>query len=348
LAAKLGIEMKEDAIMAQQADSAGQDLCGVGGGQRIDVHQHVILPEYVKALRRSGVADASLPRRTSESTVVCDTMAGLGIAATLLNPVTTAGIHHGNDANARYLTETTNDALAKFVMAAPNKFGFFAILPVPDVDGALAQLEYVFDSLHADGLFFFSSQNGVYLGDLRLEPLYAEMDRRGVVAFVHPASPAYVVQLGMKLFAACIEYPFETTRVAANLIYNGVMAKYPNIKWILAHGGGAVPYLSYRLRLMEHDDREEPVFNVRVPGGVTPFLDRFYYDLALVGAPAPLAALAAMADPARLLYGTDCPFIGKSQIGEQLLNMQASPHLSEGRLQMVERDNVLRLFGRFA
>jgi 6-methylsalicylate decarboxylase len=340
--------MKEATLMAHQADSAGQDWRCIGGGRRIDIHQHVILPDYVKALKRSGAAEASLPRRLSEHAAVRDRMAELGIAASVVNPVTTAGIHHGDDANARYLTEATNEALAKFVAASPNQFGFFAILPVPDVDGALAQLEHGLDRLHADGLFFLSSHNGVYLGDRRLDPLYAEMDRRGVVAFVHPASPPYVAQLGMKLFAACVEYPFETTRVAANLIYTGVMAKYPNIKWILAHGGGAVPHLAYRLRLMEHDDREEPLFNVRVPEGVTPFLDRFYYDLALVGAPAPLAALNAMADPARLLYGTDCPFIGVGQLGEQLLDMQASPHLSQGRLQMAERDNALRLFGRFA
>jgi predicted TIM-barrel fold metal-dependent hydrolase len=320
----------------------------VDPGRRIDVHHHVILPEYVAALRRSGLAEAALPRRISDPKSVQDTMRQLGIAATVLNPITTAGIHHGDNRDARYLAETTNEALAKFVATAPEQFGFFAILPVPDVDGSLAQLEHALDTLHADGLLFLSCQNGVYLGDRRLDPLYAEMDRRGVTVFMHPASPPYVAQLGMKLFAACVEYPFETTRVVANLIYNEVMARYPNIKWILAHGGGAVPYLTYRLTLMEHDDREEPVFHVRVPEGVTPFLDRFYYDLALVGAPAPLAALAAMADPGRLLYGTDCPFIGAGQLAEQLVSMQVSPHLADGRLQMAERDNAARLFGRFA
>jgi len=333
--------------MTHATVAAAPDLRRLGGGRRIDVHQHVILPEYEKALQRSGALDPSRPpRKKSEPAQVLEHMAGLGIDAALLNPVNTLGVHHGDDANARYLTETTNEALAKFVSAAPDRLGFFAILPVPDVDGALRQVAYALDTLHADGLFLFSNQNGVYLGDARLEPLYAEMDRRGAAVFVHPASPAYMKSLGMTLFAACIEYPFETTRAAANLIYNGCMRKYPNIRWVLAHGGGTVPFLSFRLRLMEHDDREQPLFSVRVPEGVTPHLDRFYYDLALVAAAAPLASLTAMADPGRILYGTDIPFIASEQLGEQLVEMSAFPQWSDAQLAAVQRDNAARLFPR--
>jgi predicted TIM-barrel fold metal-dependent hydrolase len=328
--------------------AAAQDLRRRSGGRRIDVHQHVILPEYEKALQRSGALDPSRPpRKKSEPAQVLDHMAGLGIDAALLNPVNTLGVHHGDDAKAGYLCETTNEALAKFVSAAPQNLGFFAILPVPDVDGALRQTAYALDVLHADGLFLFSNQNGAYLGDPRLEPLYAELDRRGAAVFVHPASPAYVPALDLKLFAACIEYPFETTRAAANLIYTGCMGKYPNIKWILAHGGGTVPYLSYRLRLMEHDDRVEPLFNVRVPEGVTPYLDRFYYDLAVTGGAVPLAALNGTAAPDRILYGTDIPFIGKPQLAEQLADLSAFAQWSDAELAAVEWDNAARLFRRF-
>ena len=334
--------------MTHETPAAAQDLRRLGGGRRIDVHQHVILPEYEKALQRSGALDPSRPpRKKSEPAQVLEHMAALGIDAALLNPVNTLGVHHGDDANSCYLTETTNEALAKFVSAAPRNLGCFAILPVPDVDGALRQTAYALDVLHADGLFLFSNQNGVYLGDARLEPLYAELDRRGAAVFVHPASPAYVPALDMKLFAACIEYPFETTRAAANLIYNGFMGKYPNIKWILAHGGGTVPYLSYRMRLMEHDDREQPLFNVRVPEGVTPYLDRFYYDLAVTAGAVALAALNGTANPDRILYGTDIPFIGKQQLGEQLADMSAFPQWNGAQLAAVERGNAARLFPRF-
>src|SRR6202007_2468198 len=110
------------------------------------------------------------------------------------------GVHHGNDANACYLTESTNEALAKFTSFAPGKFGFFATLPLPDIDGALRQMEYALDTLNADGIIFLSNQNGFYIGDPAFEPVYAEMHRRSVIVFVHPASPAYVPALRLALW----------------------------------------------------------------------------------------------------------------------------------------------------
>src|SRR4029079_6569970 len=141
------------------------------------------------------------------------------------------------------------------------------------------------------GVIFLSHQNGIHIGDPRFGSLYAEMDRRGVIAFVHPAVPPGVEHLNLRLWPSFIEYAFETTRVAANLIYHGIMRDYPNIKWILAHAGGALPFLSMRLRLMEELEvgRAPPFpfsgagapFIERVPEGVVPYLDRFYFDTAL-------------------------------------------------------------------
>ncbi len=139
------------------------------------------------------------------------------------------------------------------------------------------------------------------------EPLYAEMDRRGVVCFMHPTIPAYFpAGLNLQMWPAYLEYAFDTTRVAANLIYHAFMRKYPAIKWLLAHAGGTLPYLSMRLRLMEELEtkgRKPPFpglgagrpFNERVPEGVAPYLDKFYFDVALSGADAPMAALTALA-----------------------------------------------------
>jgi predicted TIM-barrel fold metal-dependent hydrolase len=325
------------------------DARQIGTGRRIDVHHHVVLPEYERALVRSGAADPSRPlRKNTDPLAECEAMDALGIEGAIVNPLSVAGVHHGDDANARYLTESTNEALARFVSAAPTRLGFFATLPLPDVDGALRQLEHACDTLGADGVIFLTSQNDRYLGDPEFEPLYAEMDRRGVAAFVHPASPSYVKTLKLDMWAAYVEYPFETTRVAANLIYNGVMARYPNIRWILAHAGGALPYLTWRLRLLEESDKKVPPFAERVPEGVTPYLDRFYFDVALAGAEAPMAALTAMADPTRIFYGSDWPYLTQHFVAEQLRNIAASPGFAGERLAMMERGNAQALFRRFA
>ena len=180
----------------------------------IDVHHHVVLPEYELALVKSGASDPSRPlRKNSNPQVECERMEQFGIGGAIVNPLSVAGVHHGNDANACYLTETVNEAQARFVSSAPDRLGFFATLPLPDLGGSLRQLEHAMDHLGADGVVFLSNQNGYYIGDPLFEPLYAEMDRRGIAAFVHPASPDYVAQLRLDLWAAYVEYTFETTRV---------------------------------------------------------------------------------------------------------------------------------------
>jgi predicted TIM-barrel fold metal-dependent hydrolase len=325
----------------------------------IDVHHHLLLPEYEAAIKRAGAGDPSRPLRKGDTpALVCEKMAELGIEAAVVNPLSVAGVHHGNDAHARYLTESVNEAQAKFVSAAPDRLGFFAALPLPDVDGALAQMTHALDALGADGVIFLSHQNRVHIGDPRFAPLYAEMDRRGVIAFIHPNVPPGVEHLNLTLWPAFVEYAFETTRVAANLIYNEIMMRYPNIKWILAHAGGTLPFLSMRLRLMDEFEvgrkppfpfcRADKPFIERVPGGVTPYLDAFYFDTALSGARAPMAALTEVARPERIMYGSDWPFVQRAFVEAQNENLRAMPYFTGDRFAKMERENAARLFKRFA
>jgi predicted TIM-barrel fold metal-dependent hydrolase len=315
----------------------------------IDVHHHVVLPEYERALVRSGAADPSRPRRkNSDPETACAAMAELGIERALINPLSVAGVHHGDDADARYLTRSVNEALARFVAHAPQKLGFFATLPFPDIDGALAELEYALDVLHADGIILLSNQNGLYVGDRHGEALYAEMDRRGAVAFIHPARPSFVDLLGLKLWPAVIEYPFDTTRVAATLIYNGYMRQFTAIKWVLAHAGGTLPYLSLRLRLMEESDEHRPTFVERMPEGVALFLDKFYFDTAIAGSRAAMSALYEIADPSHVLYGTDWPYIDRRFVADQIDNLTGMSELAGARFDAMARGNALTLFKRFA
>ncbi len=196
-------------------------------------------------------------------------------------------------------------------------------------------------------MILLSSQNGWYVGAPAFDALYAEMDRRGVVVFVHPASPAYAPTLRLNLWAAYVEYPFETTRVAANLIYNGIRSRYPNIKWILAHGGGALPYLSVRLRLMEESDKNAPAFIERVPEGVAPHIRSFYFDVALAGGAAPMAALAETADPAHILYGSDWPYLRREFVRDQVADIMSLPQFAGDRRIAIEWRNAAKLFPRF-
>jgi len=325
------------------------DQQGSGAGLRfIDVHHHCVLPEYERAIQRSGAADPSRPlRKNSDAAALIETMSSFGIDGAVVNPLSVAGVHHGNDANARYLCETTGEALAKFVSNHPDKLGFFAPVPFPDVDGALAQLAYALDVLKADGIILLTNQNGIYIGDPAADAFYAELDRRKVNVFVHPARPSFVDELTLKMWGSIVEYPFETTRIAANLIYNEQMRKYPNIRWILAHAGGCLPYISLRLKLMEEQDPNGPPdFKDRVPEGVTPYVGKFFFDTAISGSRAAMASLRIVTEPTQIMFGSDWPYIHRAYVDEQIAAMRTMPELAD-IFPQVERDNALALFPRF-
>jgi predicted TIM-barrel fold metal-dependent hydrolase len=317
--------------------------------QFIDVHHHCVLPAYEQALVRAGAADPSRPlRKNSQALEAVETMASFGIRGAVVNPLSVAGVHHGDDEHARYLCASTGEALAQFVAAAPQQLGFFAPLPYPDIAGALKQMEYALDDLGADGLILLSNQNNVYVGDPLGEELWQEMNRRRAKVFIHPARPAYVDDLKLSLWASIIEYPFETTRVAANLIYHEYMKKYPDIIWILAHAGGTLPYLSMRMHLMEEGDTKKPSFAERVPEGVAPYIGKFYFDLAISGSHAALGALTAVTPPSHIMYGSDWPYIDRHYVTLQLDELHATPLLSGEASRAMQYGNAQALFPRFA
>jgi 6-methylsalicylate decarboxylase len=325
--------------------------------QLIDVHHHVVLPEYEAALKRSGAVDPSRPfRKGDPPAVVCEKMAEFGVTAAVVNPLSVAGVHHGDDANARYLTRSVGEALARFASARA-ELGFFAPLPLPDIDGALAALAYALDVLRADGLILLSHQNGVYVGDPRYRPVYEELNRRSAIVFIHPTIPPYLPGgLDLPLWPAYVEYAFDTTRVAVNLIYNEVLRDFPDIRWILAHAGGTFPYLATRLRLMDELETHRPPFaglgsgrpfHERFPEGVQRWLDRFYYDVALSGGGPAMAALTALAGPGRILYGSDWPFVGRDFVVGQLDDLTTMPQFAADAFDAMARRNAQALFRRF-
>lgn len=315
----------------------------------IDVHHHVILPEYERALEKSGARDPSKPlKRDTTTSQIIDNMGRFGIVKAIVNPLSAAGVHHGDDANANSLVRSTTEAMAKFVSNASSQLGFFAPLSYPDVGNALKQAEYALDTLKADGLMFLTNQNGVYVGDPLGEELWAELNRRKAVVFIHPTRPANHGSLNLKMWAAVIEYPFETTRVATNLIYNGYMKKYPDIKWLLAHAGGCFPYLSFRLKMMEEQDEQTPTFGERHPEGTAPYVGQFYFDNAIMSGPAPMKALREITDPSHILFGTDWPFVADELVFEQLSNLTGGELFSGAPYEAMARGNAKALFPRLA
>ncbi len=269
----------------------------------IDVHQHVIPDIYKSELARVGVLGSgenpwpawSLQRQL-------ELMDENGIDAVLLS-IASPGAYFGDIEFTKPLVRACNEAMMRMVADHPGKFGAMGFVSLPDVEAACRDVAYALDTLKMDGINLQSHTGERYLGDPEEDELYAELDRRKAVIFVHPQRPPVKGMPRYAFPAGYTELTFDTTRAIANMLYTGMLAKFPNIRWIMPHMGGVAPFLLFRLSCIEDD----PKARDKVPEGVETYLNRLWYDVAQSPSALALNALLEIADPSRILFGTDYP-----------------------------------------
>jgi predicted TIM-barrel fold metal-dependent hydrolase len=162
----------------------------------------------------------------------------------------------------REVARICNEFQARMVLEHPARFGSFALLPLPDVDGALEEITYALDILHLDGLGLFSSYGGRYLGDPLFDPVFDELNRRNAVVFIHPTHCEAPPETNLGTPPFVVEYVFDTTRAIVNLVFTGTLKRCPDIRLIVAHGGGAVPFLAQRISMLEGHRKAPEVADV--------------------------------------------------------------------------------------
>jgi 6-methylsalicylate decarboxylase len=269
----------------------------------IDVHQHVIPDIYKRELARVGVLGSGENPWPAWSVVrQLELMDELGIDAVLMS-IASPGAYFGDVEFTKRLVKTCNEEMAEMVADHPGKFGAMGFVSLPDVEAACRDVEYALDALKVDGINLQTHTGHRYLGHPDENELYAELDRRRAVVFVHPQRPPVLNMPQYAFPAGYTELTFDTTRAITNMLYTGMLAKYPNIRWIMPHMGGVAPFLMFRLCGLDDD----PKARERIPDGVAAYLRRLYYDVAQSPSPLALRALLDVADPSRILFGTDYP-----------------------------------------
>ncbi len=277
----------------------------------IDIHAHFLTQDLSRRDARGGratdVDGYPMPDWSPDSAIAL--MDRWGIQTQILS-ISAPGIDFVRGEAARKLARTINEELAGIVARHPGRFRGFGMLPLPDVDGALREVEHALDVLKFEGIGLYTNFGGIYPGDSRLDPLFEELNRRKAVTYVHPVAPPGFDMARFGYPAATIEYPFDTTRMITNLVSSGTMRRFPDFKMIVSHGGGTLPFLVPRIA--RHTARF-----ARVP--VTPDADHadfksFYFDVTAVSHPHAIDALLAIAPKDRLLYGSDHPFMLPSAI----------------------------------
>lgn len=310
---------------------------------RIDVHHHVIPPAFVEAMQAKGidkVAGALLPKWTAEKSIAVMDANGIQTAITSLSA---PGVHFGDGVGpAAELARRCNEFSAAMAVRYPGRFGFFAVLPMPFTEAACAEAIHALDVLKADGVVLLGSTDGYFLGDARFEELMSELDRRHATVFVHPNLHVTSENIGLDMPGFLIEFLCDTTRAAVNLILSGTLERYPNIRWILAHAGGFLPFVAGRVALAQILDVHD-----RAPKGVLHYIQRFYFDTALSPSRYSMVALKELVDPTHILFGSDFPFAPAPVTALQCHTLAESDLFAEPVQYGISRSHALELFPRY-
>lgn len=322
---------------------------------KIDVHSHFLPPFYQEACRANGHANPDgmpyLPGWSPEQHL--ELMDKHGISKSILS-ISSPGTHlvPGNDEHARKLSRDCNQYAADLKKRLPDRFGYFASLPAPDVEACLQEIPRALEE-GCDGFALETNHHGTYLGDKLLDPIFDELNRRKALLFIHPTTPKCPCGVGQEPVAAApfagrlpnpmLEFLFDTARIVTNLFLSGTIRRCPDIRIILPHLGGAFPPLLSRWTgfstIVPGLGEAVPESEVREA-----MLRQFWFDMAGFAFPGQIKGLmqGAGVPHSRLMYGSDYPFTQPP--GVELLLGQ----MNDGVRELFSQDEIEDLYHRNA
>lgn len=312
--------------------SAAAQTRPMPAGFRIDVHHHLAPPSFI-AMVDPRALFPGLAQWTPERSFA--DMDAAGVATAILSMPRTPYVYTGPPDKARSLARQFNEYMAGLKQRFPQRFSFWADVPLPDVEGSVREAAYALDTLGADGIAVATSYGTTWLGDAAYEPLWAELDRRRALVFAHPLSNTCCTNQVPGVMDTTIEYGTDTTRTIASLLFSGMAERYPGVRFVFAHAGGTMPFLIDRFRFQARD----PKSAAAVPNGVDAVVRRFYYETAQSATREAIGALTALVPSSHVLFGSDFPY---RRAAEDVDGLRGCG-LSAAQLNAIGRDNFLAL-----
>ena len=307
----------------------------------MDVHSHIITPEFVSALENEGrLMDEGFPLPKYNVENHLKWMDETGVQTSVLTLA-------APQPSSAHTIRQTNEAAARIKKEHPGRFLFCAALPLPNVDAAISEVIYALDTLKADGIKLATNVGGQYLGAPELDTLFSVLNERKAVIILHPHRPVPVnKQVMQQTPLAMQEYLSETTRAVSNMISRNVLARYNNIKVVVPHCGAYLPLAIPRMRSLT------PVMQTNKMVGEIDYeanLRALYYDLAGAHSPEVIRMLLTITTPDHLLYGSDYPYVAPQVLTQSLARMKdylsKEPDLAPFK-EMILWKNAKWLFGQ--
>ena len=340
--------------VAASALAASRAAAQVVGRHRIDFHSHSMPPPMRKFLAANRGGE---PMNSWTLSKHLEDMDRGGVATSLLS-IASPGVWHGRDIGAiRAATREINEYNAKLTVDYPRRFGMFALLPLPDVEGSLREVEHAMDVLKADGVGMRTPYGALWHGEPIFEPLYQELNRRNAIVFTHPQdAPCCENLIPGVPSQSTIEYGTHTTRTIVSLLESRVAVRYPNIRWVFAHAGGTMPFLVSRIvgrKLPAGPDGMvmlDPTDQSRNSGQERlDTIRRFYYECAQQTNVVALGALRRVVPITQIVFGTDYPASDSGGRASPLVDhaLGLAGVFSGAELRAVESENALRLLPKY-
>ena len=299
----------------------------------IDVHHHFVPPDYL-AENRDRVSPAALQWEPQKA---LDAMDAQNVATAVLS-LALPGVWFGDPQAARRMSRLCNEYAADLARNHRGRFGLFPVVPLPDMESSLREIEYALDVLNANGIGLLTSygdsSGSIWLGNPAFLPVFEELNRRKAVVFVHPTVPSCCQKLLPDVSPLVAEIPQDTTRAVTNLLFTGTFARFKDIRFIFSHGGGDVPMVMGRM----YDYAPKNIAE-KAPNGIEYELRRLYYDIAGTAYRPAIAALTKLVPVKQILFGSDNPFVPLRETAQRMTELG----LSTPDLQAIGRDNALAL-----
>ncbi|WP_055069987.1 amidohydrolase family protein [Clostridium massiliamazoniense] len=321
----------------------------------IDVHHHIIPEQYRSTLEYFGVGESGgMPIKKWTPETSLDMMDRLGIEVAIGSISEPGVIPILNPEVAKKLARDINEFQADMISKYPKRFGGFAFLPLPHVNNAIEELKYALDELKLDGVGLLSNYNEHFLGDPIFDDLMDELNKRNAVVFIHPSAPPASNPRPKFLTADFMaEFTFNTTRAAANLVLSGTIERCPNIKFILAHAGGTLPYLKWRIgqsyragKVWMKDSLVAERWST-LKKEPEEYMSNFYFETAISTQPATFEALKDTTSSSHILFGSDAHYAPEDWSKEMTERISNYQKFDDKLIEDILYNNALELFPRF-